>query len=260
MLKKILLTGLCVLFSMNLSASEPIYDEEIPLLWSSIITVSGGPSWATPGQNQYIYPMSPVYINNFNPNLPPNYYLYFTHDSPTTILANGEIFFGLQRAINPQMIGQLGLGVAGVSDAKVTGDVNLNGLLNVYTYDYKVNHARVELKGKLIGSAFTPVQPYLSGSFGIAFNNAHDYRALSINQFLFPAPWFASNTTYAFAYSVGAGVQKMLNRNWQVGVGYEFADLGKSYLGGDGVNITKGPRLTHLYNNQLLFSVSYLYS
>lgn len=42
MLKKILLTGLFVLFSMNLSASEPIYDEEIPLLWSSIITVSGG--------------------------------------------------------------------------------------------------------------------------------------------------------------------------------------------------------------------------
>ncbi|KGP62917.1 hypothetical protein EP47_09815 [Legionella norrlandica] len=260
MFKKILLTVGSVLFSINLCASEPLYDKEIPLLWSSIITISGGPSWAVAGQNQYIYPLSPVYIANFNPNLPPNYYLYYTYDSPTSVLANGEIFFGLQRAINPWLTGQLGLGVAGVSNAEVTGHANLNGLLDVYTYDYKVNHARIEMKGKLIGSSFNPVQPYISGSFGAAFNNSHDYRTTSINQFLFPAPWYASNTTIAFAYSVGTGLQMMLSPHWQVGMGYEFADLGKSFLGGDGVNITKGLRLTHLYNNQLLFSLSYLYS
>jgi opacity protein-like surface antigen len=244
---------------------ELVYDEELPLTWSSIITVSGGPSWGTAGQAQYLYPNSPVYTNVFAPNPAPYYNMYFYYNSPTSTMANGELFFGLQRTVQPGIIGQLGLGVAGVSDAEVTGAVDLNvpnviSVPNVYSYRYKVNHVRVELKGKLIASSINPVQPYISGSIGAGFNNSHDYQAVSVNQSQFPAPWFLPSTTIAFAYSVGAGVQKSITKNWQVGVGYEFADLGKSYLGYDGFLLEKGPLLTHFYNNQLLFSLSYLYS
>lgn len=260
MLKKILLLGSSLVFTTNALAVDVITDEELPLVWSSIITVSGGPSWGTPGQNQYIYPRSGVYTNAFNPNPAPYYTMYFNYNSPSSTMANGELFFGLQRLVTPAFIGQLGLGVAGVSDAEVTGSVNLNGVPDVYSYKYDVNHFRVELKGKLIACEINPVQPYISGSIGAGFNNAHEFQAVSVNQAVFPAPWFEENTTYAFAYSLGAGVQKSVTKNWQVGVGYEFADLGKSYLGGDGFELARGPLLTHFYNHQLLFSLSYLYT
>lgn len=46
-----------------------------------------------------------------------------------------------------------------------------------------------------------------------------------------------------------------------MGVGYEFADWGKNYLGGDpGTALPQGPGMPHLYTNELLFSLSYLFS
>lgn len=248
MFKKIMLAGFSTCFSLSVAASQSIYDIDLPLAWGSIITLSGGPSWGTAGQNQYLYP-SPLPMYNF-----------YTYNSPTSTMANAEIFFGLQRPILSYMLGELGLGVAGVSDAKVTGTVNVNGFPDLYAYEYKVNHVRVELKGKLIGNTCQPVQPYVSGSLGAGFNNSHDYRNGYVNPNLYLPPWFESNTTVAFAYSVGAGVQKMISPHWQIGVGYEFADLGKSFLNDDGATLYKGPRLTHFYNNQLLFSLSFLYS
>lgn len=246
MLKKRVLFGLGAWFAMNIAVADSIYEQDLPLVWSSIITLSGGPSWGTAGQNQYLYPF------------PPPAYNYYTYNSVTSTMANAEIFFGLQRIVQPGIVGELGIGVAGVSDYKVTGSVNVNGIPNVYSYEYKVNNVRVELKGRLIAHNIDWVQPYISASLGAGWNNAHDFLPRSINEAQFPSPWFAENTTIGFPYSVGVGVQKALNPNWQVAIGYEFADLGKSILGTDYNTGIIGPRLTHMYTNELLFSISYL--
>lgn len=243
-----MLAGLGTSLTMSALASGQIYVEEIPITWSRIVTLSGGPAWASPGQNQYLYPQ-PIPHSN-----------YYSFNSKTSMLGSGEIFFGLQRLVQPFILGELGLGVAGASDAKASGVVNVDGIPNLYSFNYKVNHARVELKGKLIANCFQPVQPYVSGSFGAGFNNSHGFKSTSLYPYLYPSPWFKANTTVAFSYSLGAGVQMLLNPNWQVGVGYEWADLGKSYLGGDGFTLGKGPGLTHLYTNELLFSLSYLFA
>ncbi|WP_298624939.1 outer membrane beta-barrel protein [uncultured Legionella sp.] len=248
MFRKLVLAGFGSLFALNAFALNPFYEEEIPILWSSIITLSGGPAWASPGQNQYLYPQP---LPQFN---------HYSYHSQTTTLGSGELFFGLQRMIQPNILGELGLGVAGAGEAKVSGVVNVNGIPDVHSFDYKVSHARVEMKGKLIGVSFQPVQPYLSGSFGAGFNSSHSYNTLSRLPYVYPSPWFADNTTVAFSYTLGAGLQMMLAPHWQIGVGYEWADWGKSYLGEDGSTITKGPRLTHLYTNELLFSLSYLFT
>jgi opacity protein-like surface antigen len=72
-------------------------------------------------------------------------------------------------------------------------------------------------------------------------------------------PNFSSNTKSSFTYTLGAGVQKMLNNNWQVGVGYEFADWGKSQLGrAAGQTLGNGLALSHLYTNGILFNITYL--
>ena len=115
------------------------------------------------------------------------------------------------------------------------------------------------LKGKLLADdMLTLVTPYLSGSIGVGFNRSHHF---TISPKLFnevPAPEFNSHTKTAFSYTLGTGIQKALNEYWQVGIGYEFADWGKSNLSAAyGQSINSGLQLNHLYTNQLQFSVSY---
>ncbi|ARB92894.1 outer membrane protein [Legionella longbeachae] len=247
MFKKLVVLAFCALFSMNVFAVDP-YAPVIPQVWSSIITISGGPAWSDPGKDQYLYPYPAPLFN------------YYIADSESDFLGTGEIFFGLQRFIGTtNIIGQLGLGVAAASDAYLSGVVNVNGIPNVYAYQYRVSHVRAEMKGKLIANGFQTVQPYLSGSFGVGWNHSHDYSSTTIDPVLFPTYWFGTSSVVAFSYTLGAGIQKMLTPNWQVGVGAEFADWGKNYLGGDGATLNQGPGMPHLYTTELLFSLSYMF-
>lgn len=249
MLKKILVSGYCALFTGTIFAITDPYAPVVPQVWSSIITVSGGPVWAKPGKDQFVYPLPPPFVANY----------YVAHTN-WDLLGSGELFFGLQNFIgNTTIIWQGGLGVAAASDAYLSGTVNVNDVLDVYKYHYNVSHVRAEFKQKLIANGFQTVQPYLSGSFGVGFNHAHGFSLQTIDPILYPRYWFDSNSMVAFSYTLGAGVQKMLTQNWQVGVGYEFGDWGKNYLGDDDITTKQGPGMPHLYTNELLFSVSYLY-
>jgi opacity protein-like surface antigen len=248
MLKKVVFSGFGLFFSLAALASDAVLPDDLPPSYESIITLSGGAAWTTPGQNQYLYPQA----------FPS--YQYYTFTSGTKAMVSGEIFFGLERVVSPYLIGQLGLGVGGVSDAMVSGYTNVDGTADAYSYTYKINHGRLELKGKLIAYTLQPIQPYISGSLGIAFNNAHEYIPVALNANVAAPLWFGTNVTPAFPYTFGAGVQAMLNANWQVAVGYQFADLGKSFLGGDGVVLGSGLRQTHFYTNEALVSISYLFS
>lgn len=248
MLKKVVLTGLGLAFSFAAVASDEVLPDDLPTLWTSIVTFTGGIAWSAAGQNLYLYPFAP-----------PNYQ-YFNYNSQTSTMASGELFFGLQNPVSQGILGELGLGIAGMSDATVSGYANVDGSVDAYSYSYKVNHSRVELKGRLIGYTMQPVQPYISGSFGVAFNNAHDYRPVLLNPTIIYPFQFDSNVAVAFPYTVGAGIQALLSQHWIIGVGYQFADLGKSYLNGDGVYLAKGLRLTHFYTNEVLLNMSYTFS
>ncbi|QMT61790.1 outer membrane protein [Legionella sp. PC997] len=248
MLKKIIASGFCALFTVNVYAMVDPYAPVLPQVWSSIIIVSGGPAWSNPGKDQYLYPFPPPQNN-----------LYLA-DSRSDWLGSGELFFGLQHFIGASnVIAQFGLGVAAASDAGLSGTVSVDGVPDVYTYSYKVSHVRAEFKGKLIACGFQSLQPYLSGSFGVGWNHAHDWLPTTIDPVLYPTYWFDTASTVAFSYTLGLGVQKMLTPNWQVGVGVEFADWGKNYLGDDGATLDQGPGMPHLYTTELLFSVGYMF-
>lgn len=248
MFGRIIAIGGCAFFTLNVCAGDGgVYDPNLPLEWESVITISGGPAWAAPGKDQYLYPYPPP-MNN-----------YFIADKKATTVGSGEIYFGLQRLLSPSIIGQWGIGVAAASDAQLSGVIDINGVADVNTYSYKVSHVRAEFKGKLIAAGCRLVQPYLSGSLGVGFNHSHDYILTTIDAVVYPPSYFNTNSNVSFAYTVGAGIQKMITSNWQVGVGYEFADWGKNYLGGDDNLLGQGPGSPHLYTNELLFSLSYLF-
>lgn len=255
MFKKIIVAGVSALFGVNAIAAEPIYEEELPIVWSSIITATGGGGWATPGQNRYMYPLYPA-LGGLS------LVALYANQSDTGGLVTGEMFFGLQRVIAPLIIGELGVGVAGASDAKIKGLVKLDNLV-INSYQYKVNHARVEIKGKMIWDGIKSFQPYLTGAFGASFNNSHDYQPTeTFFPNMFPPSWFLAHTNYAFTYTVGAGIQTMITPHWQIGVNYQFVDWGRTYLGPDSasiINDTAGIGTTHLYTNEALLSIGYLY-
>lgn len=248
MIKKLLITTLSTLFAANVFAmvTEEVFSEEIPIIWQPIITLSGGPGWASPGLDQYNYNAPPIPTEHYIPN----------HNTVT--VGVGEILFGLQRVVYPGMTGQLGLGLAGVVDPEVSGIMLAEGVPNVYTYTYNVEHARLELKGKLIANKYR-FQPFVSASMGVAMNNSHDWEATSANPILYPPMVYGSESVMAFSYTLGAGVQAVLSPHWQVGVGYEFADLGKSALLSSAITGISGIQLVHLYVNSALFSLSFVY-
>lgn len=247
MVKQGLMISAACLLSMQVLAgtpASPMYAKN----GAKIVALSVGPAWYLPSTTQTIA-------------LEPDVIKRYVDDGNTRILTNGELFFAIQCLLGNQLFSQVGLAVAYSGNAQLRGDVyeDNNPNFNNFNYRYQINHARVGIKGKLLAELGYPVQPYLSAGAAIAFNHAFDYQITSKIFEEIPAPIFISNTTTAFAYTVGAGVQTCLNAHWQVGVGYEFADLGKSQLAAaSGQTINQGIRITHLNTHELQFTLSYL--
>ena len=213
-----------------------------------MVTVSAGPAWTSSGESQTFY-------------LQPLIKKTYVADKSTGTIVDGELFLGIRRSLNARLEGQFGIAVAAASNAKQSGDIweNASPNFNNFFYAYKINHEHVAVKGKVLADINQMVQPYVSGSLGVGLNRAHNFSITPKIYEEIPPPAFQSNTTTAFTYTVGLGLQKAFNSHWQAGVGYEFADWGQSSLArAPNQTLGSGLKLSHVYTNQLQFSLSYL--
>lgn len=224
-----------------------------------MISVSGGPVWGSHGKTQnFSRP-----INNALEITQQN---QFNADGGSDVFGSGEVFFALQKSIYPGLSGRFGLAVAWSGEADMSGRVRLFVNSASARYKYNLSQTRVALKGLLAPNYQNwIVQPYLSGSVGVGFNNASKFRTNP--NILLTGPLgrnqtyrYEDNTETGLSYTVGAGVQKSLTPNWQVGVGYEFADWGKSAL--DIALLPPfryaSPNMSHYYTHELQFTLSYI--
>lgn len=190
--------------------------------WTTVVTLSGGPVWPSAGVEQSIF---------FSPELSRTYPM----SASTHTLGYGEVFAGVQRIFNPKYEGQLGVAVAAATPLKIAGDIwdFEDPRFNNYFNDYKVKHSHIALKGKLLYTKNHPFKPWISASIGAGSNKASNYQVIPKICEVIPLPSanFASKRTTNFVYTLGAGVQRELSQHWQVGVGYEYANWGKSQLG-----------------------------
>lgn len=216
--------------------------------WTWVSSFSAGLAWESAGNTQTFY---------VTPDIEKT---YVAHQS-SGALFDGEVFLGAQKALTQTLQGQLGLAVGFTSNASPGGVIwdDADPLFDNFTYNYKIQHTHVAVKGKLLADAGYWLIPWVSGSLGVGFNDAHGFHsALTLFQAL-PTPYFSSHTQTTFTYTVGAGVQKALNAHWQVGAGYEFADWGKSSLGrAPEQTQNSGLSLNHLYTNGVLFNLTYI--
>lgn len=216
--------------------------------WRWVAALSAGPVWDRVGTTQTFY---------LTPEIEKTYFANKSNDA----LFQGELLVGLQKRLSPMIQGQLGLAVAATSNARLSGHIwdDADPEFDNYVYDYKIQHTRVAVKGKLLADAGYWLTPWISGSLGVGFNNSHEFENTPLIFEAIRNPDFASHTETAFSYTLGAGVQKALNNHWQVGVGYEFADWGKSNLGRAlGQTLNTGLSLNHFYTNGVLFNLTYL--
>ena len=158
------------------------------------------------------------------------------------------------------MLGQIGLAFVAADNATLRGNIwdDANPVFDNYTYQYKVKHEHIAVKGKLLGDWGWFVMPWISGSIGIGFNRAYDFTNTPTIFQAVPNANFTGNTMDVFTYTLGIGLQRALTKNWQLGLSYEFADWGKSQLSAaPGQTIGSGLKLSHLYTSGLLFNITY---
>lgn len=163
--------------------------------------------------------------------------------------------------LSKQLEGQVGLAFVATGNATLSGNIwdDADPAFNNYTYQYKVSHMAVALKGKLLGHWDLPIIPWISASLGVGFNKAYGFSNTPTIYEAVPSPNFTNNTTTAFTYAIGIGVERQLNPHWQIGAGYEFSDWGRSQLGpASGASSNQGLSLSHLYTNSLLFNLTYV--
>ena len=242
------------LFALCLSSTAfagtmgpPVVDPQ----WTTVLTLSAGPIWASASGTQSVY---------FSPELSRTY----TIDSQNNPLVYGEIFIGAQRNFNSRFESQFGVAIAGANSLKISGDIwdFEDPRFDNYSDFYSIQHSYIALKGKVLTNAAYSFKPWISGSIGIGINKAKNYTVIPKICEVIPlsSANFSDHRTTSFGYTLGAGVQRELTQHWQIGVGYEFADWGKSQLGRAPAQPagSYGLTLEPLYSNGLLFNLTWL--
>jgi opacity protein-like surface antigen len=227
------------LLSQAFAAENPSNDS------SWLVSVSAGALWVQAGESQTFY-------------LTPEIEKTYDADQSTHALPSGEVFIGVQKPLASQWLGQLGLAVTANDNAGLEGVIwdDANPEFNNHRYDYQIQTTRVALKGKFLFDRGSALTPWVSLSVGAAFNRAHDYTNTPLIHEALPNNNFADQTTAAFSYSVGAGLQKSIGSHWLLAIGYEFSDWGQSELGrASDQSLNSGLTADHLYTNGLLFSL-----
>ncbi len=216
-----------------------------------VIGLSAGPTWTSGNEKQTFH-------------LEPDLVKTYTADSNNHTFPSAEIFIGWQTPvylIQQPLLSQIGISIAGADHANLNGDIweDADPTFDNYDYTYKVNHAHVAMKGRLIGHCNRLVEPYISASIGLGINRAYDFAITPKIPEEVPAPFFQSNTTTTFSYALGIGIQISFTPQLQAAIGYEFADWGKTQLSrAPGQTLNQGLTLNHLYAHQLQLSLFYI--
>ena len=214
---------------------------------SAVTSLTVGPVWENAGSTQTFY-MAPEIDKTF------------VAKHATNTLINGELFVGIEKPFMNMFQGQLGLAFAASGNATLSGIIwdDADSEFDNYSYQYQVRHAHLAIKGKLLADHKSVLIPWVSGSMGVGFNQSYGFNNVPLIPEAIMMPNFSSKSQTSFTYTVGTGLQTSFDAHWQLGIGYEFSDWGRSHLGlAAGQTINSGLGLNHLYTNGLVGVLSY---
>lgn len=186
----------------------------------------------------------------------------YVTNTESKMLGTVDLLLGLERRFNEHYSALLGLSFVATGPAKLSGQIwdDADEDFNNFVYQYQIQHKHLALKAKLMRDmGYLGLKPYLSASFGVGINEASNFAAIAIIEEAVGFPDFTPNKTRSYTYTLGFGLQKSLNKYWQLGLGYEFADWGKSQLGAAPEQLSgMGLKLDHLYTHGIFLSLTWL--
>lgn len=235
---------IAIVFSQTLSAAG------IAMPYPTFVTLNLGPGWPTSIQNEVI-------------ELLPNVSNRYISSNNTDAFLDGELFVGWQQKINNYKYlseSQFGLAYMITNGAKINGVIwqDNDARFDNETYAYRIKHSHVAFRGKLLTTPKKTYQGYFSGSVGIAFNTSYGFDNHPVISTVLPSPNFQTHTETDFTYTLSAGVQKILNPNWAIGMGYQFANWGKSRLSrAADQTMNTGPGFYRFYTSEAQFNLTY---
>lgn len=154
----------------------------------------------------------------------------------------------------------LGLTLGYVDNAGGEGIINQFALpdFDNLNYQYDIQSLSAMATLKLFFLASQRWQPYIDGGVGFSNNYAANYQESPRILGAEPMSPYRNHSVNSFAYSVGAGLMYNLNSAVAAGLGYQFADLGKTRLGvSDAQQTRQTPSINHLFLHQLLINITW---
>lgn len=128
-----------------------------------------------------------------------------------------------------------------------------------YKYSYQIQSSRVVATGKLLSTYHQKYHPYVSGELGASFNRAVGYNETPLIEEADSMEPFTSRTKSSLSWGIGVGVDVDVRTGLRLGVGYQFADLGKASLGQSLTQETHQTlSINHLYDNQVRIQLTAL--
>ena len=215
-----------------------------------LMSVSAGPGWVSPSTKQTIA-LQPDVVNAY----------VSSHPVHTSVLADGEVFLGVQHHFFQSLSSQFGLAFYMSSPTSLDGYIQVDGnpQFQNYAYQFKINHAHLSLKSKWIFEQPSNISPYVSGSMGVGFNRAYGYAMTPVIFQAVSMPPFQSHTQVALSYSVGVGFQRSLSQHVMVALGYQLVSWGSSHLGRASEQTShQGLGFHDIYSQGIEFNLSYL--
>ena len=125
----------------------------------------------------------------------------------------------------------LGLRYSYYAANKGTGIYNFANYYSRTDFTYKTQSQALLAVGKLAILDWHNIVPYVIGGVGFAFNRFSDYQDAPdmASKTGLPKHYhtFTNKSSMSFTYLVGLGLDYQINRNWQLGLEYYYANLGK---------------------------------
>ena len=260
-IKKLQMVFLGCLITTTALAGSRMRDYYNESSWPIVATLSVGPGWARPGETQTLT-LQPQIEKAYVPN-PTSRALRFVNTTKhTDTLAAGEFFLGLYGDVNSVVEGQLGLAFGMSSQARLGGTIyeDADPAFNNYSYSYKIRNSRIGVKIKaLYKTGYYDVIAYLSGCAAVGTNNSARYRIAPLLDTEVPSPFFSNNNSTTLSYNFAVGVEAPVDPNWRVGLGYEYANWGKSQLArAPEQTVGSGLTLGNLRVQELMVSLTYI--
>ncbi|EHL29267.1 outer membrane protein [Legionella drancourtii] len=229
-----------------------IAHEKVTLWWySPVLTLSGGIAAANVGRSQTL-----GMANDYTT------YQYSAQNSSSQRFILG-VYTGTEIALNSKFLLQMGIGFYDPGAFSSKYNPLIQGVdresSDQFFWHYKVKNQSFLAEAKLLGMLRKQIHIYLTLGLGTAFNHAYDY-TVNVPPFLTFTPEFTNHTETSFTYAIGIGMEADVAKNFRLGVGYRFANLGQANLGKgflDDKIFSETLRQSNFYMHALLAQVTW---